>query len=81
MGKSQSKKDIAAEALNLEYINFLKRKQKRFIRSQKEDASSISARFSFVSDAGTEEVDWKIFYVDFLEQHADTCFWAAPMLE
>jgi len=82
MGKSNSKKTNpnTIDGFKSKYVKFLKAKQKKFIKSEKE-ASRDSVQFSFLSEIGNQEIDWKIVFEDFLEEHSDTCFWAIPMLE
>ncbi len=83
MGTSSSKKASTDDKFKTQYIAFLKKKQKRFIRQERRNNTvrPNGIQFSFISEAGDESVDWKVFFDDFLEQHSDTCFWAPPMLQ
>ena len=83
MGKSASKKSKADDKFKAQYIRFLRTKQKKFLRAEQQNTANRlkSAQFSFISDAGIDEVDWKLFFEDFLQEHADTCFWVGSLLK
>ncbi len=80
--KPDKERDAADHGGDLKYIEFLKKKQKMFMRQEQQENASRpkEVQFSFISDSGADEVDWKVFFEDFLQQHLDTCFWASAML-
>jgi hypothetical protein len=82
MGPRQSNKKRGVNATKTRYVQFLKRKQKEYIATQtiSKDSELDGYKMSFISESGQEEIDWKIFFEDYLEQHNDTCFWVGPML-
>ena len=83
MGSSSSKRNKQGRDYEIQYIDFLKRKQRGFMKRETEkiNTDEKQLQFSFISDVDDREVDWKVFYEDFLQEHMDTCFWASPLLE
>jgi len=77
MGKKNSKQTNNQQ----QYIDFLHKKQKKLIFLQQKKAAQELTKFSFLCDLEDEEVDWKILYEDWLEEHVGKCFWAGDMLE
>lgn len=83
MGAKQISSKKIKSSLKKEYVSMLRRKRKKFIIHEKREKRMhmFANKLSFLSEAGTDDVDWKIFVEDYLEDIKEICFWADPLLK
>ncbi len=78
MGASHSLGGEAGKA-KLRYQRMIRQRKLALIESIAKEHNE-GHKLSVLADTGPYDLDWKVLFEDFLEQHTDTCFWAAPLL-
>eukprot|EP00831_Metopus_contortus_P075600 TRINITY_DN69381_c0_g1_i2.p2 TRINITY_DN69381_c0_g1~~TRINITY_DN69381_c0_g1_i2.p2 ORF type:complete len:152 (+),score=26.84 TRINITY_DN69381_c0_g1_i2:208-663(+) len=84
MGGNKSSRHEDQNKLKAKYIKLLHKWKEHFVReeiAECQNAPFLSRRLSLLADQEGEELDWKAFFEEYLEDRMQKCFWARELLE